>query len=85
MYKRRNHSEVIYLNLFKKTTTCVVAKPLVYITGKNLFALIYITGVVALILIYMSGIPLILIPTRAEQILNTTKSVNFNQILSNIK
>ena len=29
--ERRNHSEVLYLNLFKKTTTCVVAKPLVYI------------------------------------------------------
>ena len=28
---RQNHSEVLYLNLFKKTTTCVVAKPLVYI------------------------------------------------------
>ena len=25
----RNHSEVLYLNLFKKTTTFVVAKPLV--------------------------------------------------------
>ena len=28
---RQHHSEVLYLNLFKKTTTCVVAKPLVYI------------------------------------------------------
>ena len=41
MYKRhlklsevsehQNHSEVLYLNLLKKTNTCVVAKPLVYI------------------------------------------------------
>ena len=29
--ERQNHSEVLYLNLFKKTTTCVVAKPLVCI------------------------------------------------------
>ena len=27
--ERRNHSEVLYLNLLKKTTTCAVAKPLV--------------------------------------------------------
>ena len=32
--ERRNHSEVLYLNLFKKTTTCVVAKPLVYINNR---------------------------------------------------
>ena len=27
--ERRNHSEVLYLNLSKKTITCLVAKPLV--------------------------------------------------------
>ena len=30
--ERRNHSKVLYLNLFEKTTTCVVAKPLINIT-----------------------------------------------------
>ena len=30
---RRNHSEVPYLNLFEKTTTCIVAKPLVWMIG----------------------------------------------------
>ena len=28
---RQHHSKVLYLNLFKRTTTCVVAKPLVMI------------------------------------------------------
>ena len=32
----QNHSEVLYLNLFKKTTTCVVAKPLVSFALRSL-------------------------------------------------
>ena len=32
---RQHHSKVLYLNLFKRTTTCVVAKPLVMIKVKR--------------------------------------------------
>ena len=34
--ERRNHNEVLYLNLFKKITTCVVLKPLMIDQKKDI-------------------------------------------------
>ena len=40
--ERRNHSEVLYLNLFKKTTTCVVAKPLVLYQSNTMSVCLFV-------------------------------------------
>ena len=47
--KRRNHSEVLYLNLIKKTITCVVAKPLVNMKFKYRVYLLFTLDILAIL------------------------------------